>query len=205
MSSVPGGARGSGESSVADGGVARGGVTGRRLELPVDRRVTAEALASYAAPRSSSGFPLLAVVRGALVAWLALPVWSIVVLVAGSLLDAVRTGGPGLDALGLGAGGLASSGIVALVVLVYSMVPAGALGVPLGAALVWVLGRVRRQAWHLASFLGLGAVVGLLGSLVVSLLGFPFLVPATALASATGWFVLRRRLVGWRGDVAVDE
>jgi|GEM_PF-5401608 len=161
-------------------------------ELPADRRVTPESLAAYAEPRSRSGFPFGSVVLGTLVAWAALPVWSGVLLVLFSvphLLDGVGAGFLVLESLQMW-------GVFVVAVLVYGAVPAALLSIPLGAALVRVLRPVRHPAWHGVAFLALGAGVGSVATIAVPFGGeLSLLVPATALASGTGWLAVRRGLV----------
>ena len=158
---------------------------GTRSELPVDRRVTAGALAAFAEPRSTSGFPIGAVARGVLVSWLTFPAWSFAVLAAfsGFALPA-----PDRSELELW-------GIFVVALLIFSVLPAAFLGVPLGAVLVRWLRPVRHPGWHGLAFVVLGAGVGLLALAVFQDSQFIFVIPAAAFASGTGWFAVRRRLV----------
>ena len=154
-------------------------------DLPVDRRVTPEALAAYAAPRAGSRFPVGAVALGALVSWLALPAWAFVVVffLSGSPMPTLD--GPELE----------TWGVFVVAVLLFSALPAALLGIPLGAVLVRLLRGVHHPVWHLVAFLAAGAAVGLL---VVAIIGdgqFAVMIPPAALAAATGWLVVRRRLI----------
>jgi len=150
-----------------------------RAELPVDRRVNPESLAAYAAPRPS--LPIGAVALGTLLAWLSVPLWLTVVLAATSGPEALE------DSASMW-------GAVVLVMLLASAVPAALLGLPLGL----LLARALRPGWHplvhLAAFATLGALVALAGVAAYQVWQMAVLVPATSLATATSWLVVRRRL-----------
>lgn len=152
-------------------------------DLPVDRRETPEALAAYAVPRST--FPIGWVALATLVAWLTLPVWALVVV----LLS------PSLGGMVIDRTSLSLAAVFVTMVLLVGAIPAALLGIPLGAALVRVLRRVQNPLVHLAAFLALGAIVGSVTLAVMSLWELTALVPATALAAATGWLVTRRHLL----------
>lgn len=161
------------------------GSSGEPAELPVDRRVTPEALAVYAASRRASRFPLGVVALGALVSWLALPGWAFVVVFALSGAPTPSLDGPELE----------TWGIFVVAVLILSALPAGLLGIPLGALLVRLLRGVRHRLWHFVAFLAAGGVVGLI---VVAVLGewqLAAMIPAAALAAATGWCAVHKRLI----------
>lgn len=154
-------------------------------ELPVDRRVTPEALAGYAAAQKPSRFPLGPVALGALVSWLALPGWTFVVVFALSGAPTPTIDGSELE----------TWGIFVVAVLIFAALPAGFVGIPLGALLVRLLRGVRHRLWHFVAFLAAGGLVGLL---VVAVLGewqLAVMIPAAALAAATGWCAVHKRLI----------
>src|SRR5690606_4946920 len=121
------------------------------------------------APRAPGPLRARDIVWGTTVAYLTMPVYAAAAV-------AVEAGVVDLSVLGL-----------IPFVLVSSLVPAALLGAPTGAALAWCLRRVAHQAWHVVAFAVLGAAVAALVVLVLlSGLELAFLVPATALAAATG-------------------
>lgn len=155
------------------------GTAGPRRELPVDRRVTPDALESFYAPRPSTGFSAAALVRGATVAWLSFPF----VLLVPIWIDELRQGGTsGIPVL-----------VQALFVLGFSFLVVACVGLPIGVLVALRLRSVAQQGWHVAAFAGAGAVVAMVVSALLG--GFPgsWLVPGTAAAAALGRASMWRR------------
>ncbi len=147
-------------------------------EPPVAHRVTPEALENYGARRPGPRLSAGSLVRGATIAWLTFPVFTMAIgwIVAPGAAEHARV------VLGL-----------ILFYLVFSLVPVAVLGLPFGVLLATGMRQAENQWWHVAAFAALGLVVGGIGVLVFMGFATITMIPATALAAATGRLALWRR------------